>query len=171
VKAYRTPSAQDLNIPDPPEDADPQIAAGFNPDSAATSFAQMAHPAAADPAAGISAAGVVSSASSGGQWTGAIAPSGTPAGPEQSLVVPRTDDGNLPGRSLSRSGAGLELDTILADLLGDVDHSRDRVEGGTDEARPLPGAGVATDGPGAGRNPVGCHPDGPDGLHTRDPAP
>jgi hypothetical protein len=92
------------------------------------------------------AAGVVSSAFSSGQWTGAIAPSGTPAGPEQSLVVPRSDYGYMPGPSLSGFGAGLMLDTILADVVGDAHQSRGGIEGGTHEAWPLPGAADAPDG-------------------------
>jgi hypothetical protein len=59
VTAYERPTTQGLNIPDPPDDVDSQMAAGFNPGSVMTTFAQMAHPAAADTAAGIGAAGLM----------------------------------------------------------------------------------------------------------------
>ena len=39
--ADRTPTTQDLNIPDPPEGADPQMAAGFMPGSAAMPSRRM----------------------------------------------------------------------------------------------------------------------------------
>jgi hypothetical protein len=48
--ADRTPTTQDLNIPDPPEGADPQMAAGFHP--LAPSVVNRAAPAANGPAAG-----------------------------------------------------------------------------------------------------------------------
>ncbi len=42
--ADRTPTTQDLNIPDPPDDADPQMAAGFVPGSVAMPSLPIGHP-------------------------------------------------------------------------------------------------------------------------------
>jgi hypothetical protein len=49
--ADRTPEAQDLNIPDPPEGADPQMAAGFHP--LTPSVVNLVAPASSNPATGL----------------------------------------------------------------------------------------------------------------------
>ena len=81
----------------------------------------------------------------GGQPSAAV-PTGVQAGPQSSLVVQRTDEGNGRGGSLSGLPSDFGLDSALADLVSDADRWRDGVDGATNEVQPLPGAGDAPDG-------------------------
>jgi hypothetical protein len=164
--ADRTPTTQDLNIPDPPAGADPQMAAGFGPGSAATPSTQAGRPAALGSATVLNPTSLMALPSSSGPrsvlgspFPAAGVQAGTQASPEPSLVVQRADEGNGRRRPLSESQAGLVLDAALADLITDEERSRDRADGGTNEALPLPGAGDAHDG------------FGPDGIRSDEARP
>jgi hypothetical protein len=141
--ADRTPTTQDLNIPDPPEGADPQMAAGFNLGPAAMPLAPIGHAAAPGSATVLSPAGVMALPFSSGQWSvvsgqWAVADvqTGVPAGPEPSLVVQGMDEGSRRGLSLTGSHAGLALDLALADLVTDEERLQDGADGGTNEVLP-----------------------------------
>ncbi len=95
--ADRTPTTQDLNIPDPPEDADPQMAAGSGPGSAAMTLSQNGHSVAAGAATNLGPASLTAWPSSG-QWSGVspIGPAssgaaGSQVDPGPGLVVQATD--------------------------------------------------------------------------------
>jgi hypothetical protein len=149
--ADRTPTAQDLNIPDLPAVADPQMAAGFLPGSAAAPFAQMGHPVAAVAGAFPGPAGMMPASSFqfsvfSFQLTACSVQTSSQAGPGPSLVVQRMDEAGGRGSSLAGSHAGLVLDAVLADLITDADRPRDGVDGGTNEVSRTPDAGDAQDG-------------------------
>jgi hypothetical protein len=165
--ADRTLTTQDLNIPGPPKGADPQMAAGFAPGSAALAASPNAR-AAAPVAVGIPgpagfmplplASGqwsVVSgqwSVVSGqwsvvsGQWLAASVKTISQAGPETTLALqgPNLDS----GRELSLTGpdAGEVLDSALADLVKGADRSHGEEADGNGGVQGLPGAGDVEDG-------------------------
>jgi hypothetical protein len=155
--ADRTPTTQDLNIPDPPEDADPQMAAGFVPGPGAVPAAPNVR-AAAPVAVGIPGpAGFMPLPSARGPWS-AISGQGPASGvatsfqvgPEPTLVGQGLDR-DL-GRDLSSTGLddGRVFDSVLADLVTDADRSRGADADTTSGERGLPGAGDAADGTGPG---------------------
>ncbi len=95
--ADRTPTTQDLNIPDPPEDADPQMAAGFVPGSAAAPLSQNGRIVALGLATVAGPAGLMPFRVPSGQWSvvGGQLPAvggqvNSLVGPQTSLVVQRT---------------------------------------------------------------------------------
>ncbi len=92
-------TTQDLNIPDPPDDADPQMAAGFVPGAAAASLPPAGHAATAVAGPNPGPAGLMPlpSSSSGqwavgsGQWAAVSIPTSSEVGPELTLVIQGTD--------------------------------------------------------------------------------
>jgi hypothetical protein len=155
--ADRTPTTQDLNIPDPPEGADPQMAAGFVPGPAALPASPNAR-AAAPVAGGIPGPAAFLPLPSpsaqwsavSGQWPAAGVPTSFQVGPETTLVVQGLDRG--PGRDLSLTGPddGRVFDSVLADLVTDADRSPGADADRSSGERGLPGAGGAADGTGPG---------------------
>src|SRR5262249_31358338 len=125
--ADRTVTTQDLNIPDPPAGADPQMAAGFVPGSVALPAAPLAR-AAAPCAAGIPgpAGDIPLPSASGpwsvvhGQWPAAGVATSSPAGPETTLVIqgPEHDHGREMG--LTGPDARGVPDATLADRVTDA---------------------------------------------------
>jgi RHS repeat-associated protein len=150
--ADRTPTTQDLNIPDPPDGADPQMAAGFVPGSAAMAPTPNAR-AAAPVAVGIpgpagfmalpSARNLWSAVS--GQWPASGVPTRLPVGPEPTLVIegPEHDNGCDP--RLTRPDAEELLDVMLADLVTGADPSHGEEADGNSVVTGLPGAGEVKD--------------------------
>jgi hypothetical protein len=128
----RTPTTQDLNIPDPPEGADPQMAAGYNviPSTgfSAPSWTAAAPSSAPNPGtAGLMpllSAGVSSSGSwsvTRGPWPFAGDQASSPAGSEPSRVIQETDSAPERGRLQTESGrSGLVLDSALDELAADA---------------------------------------------------
>jgi hypothetical protein len=149
--ALRTVTTQDLNIPDPPAGADPQMAAGFRP---VASVGLSAPSAAVAPAMVPRLAAVMPlpSSSSGqwsevrDQWPTAGVPANWQSGLVTTLVVQGLDDDH--GRELSLTGpeAVRVLDSALADLVTDADQSQGEDVDGTSGVRVLPGAGDVEDG-------------------------
>jgi hypothetical protein len=141
--AVRTVTTQDLNIPDPPAGADPQMAAGFRLDTtppvlpvngfAATGPAANPGPTGLMPllpagAASTSpATSLVSAQPAGSVQAVAI----SPTGPASSLVSQGADQEN--GRGLSPKGnrAGNVHDAVLADLAAEADRWRGEEGAGT----------------------------------------
>jgi hypothetical protein len=119
--ADRTPTTQDLNIPDPPDGADPQMAAGFVPGPAATTVSPNAHAVAPGSATVSGPAGLMplpSSASGqwsvvSGQWTAAGGPAGSPVGPETTLVIQGTDPAGGRGRAIRIDSEATNLSPVL----------------------------------------------------------
>jgi hypothetical protein len=142
--ADRTPTTQDLNIPDPPEGADPQLAAGFNvipstgfssPSWTATapSSAPNPGPAGLMPLlpAGVAASGPWSAVSGPLPFAGGQVSS--PAGSEPSRMFQETDSAPERGRLLTESGrSGLVPDSALDELADDATTWRGRRGAGTD---------------------------------------
>jgi len=107
--ADRTVTTQDLNIPDPPEGADPQIAAGFHFVSAQPALSQNGYAAALGSGADPGLAGLMplpsgGAASSSGQWSvvsdqrpAANGQTNSQVGPLLSLVVQGMDRQNEQG--------------------------------------------------------------------------
>jgi hypothetical protein len=150
--ADRTPTAQDLNIPDPPAGADPQMAAGFVGGSAAMPSSPDLR--AAVPVAVVipGPAGWLPPPSTGSQWPvfggqgpAVGGPTGSQAGPEPTLVIqgPEHDHGRDPG--LTRPDAGEVLDAMLADLVTDADRSRGEEGDGNRGVPGFSGAGEVED--------------------------
>jgi hypothetical protein len=106
--ADRTVTTTDLNIPDPPAGADPQMAAGFRSDSTPPAAAQNGLAVVLGSAANAAPFGMIArpSASRGqwsvvrGPWSVAPGPVGVQAGPESSLVVQETEQKGEQGRAL-----------------------------------------------------------------------
>jgi streptogramin lyase len=118
--ADRTPTTQDLNIPDPPEDADPQMAAGFLPGPAAPIGFPNGHAVAPGPAAVPGPAGLMPLPSASGQWSvvsgqwsAAGGPAGSPVGPETTLVVQGTDPADGRGRVIRIDPEATDLSLAL----------------------------------------------------------
>jgi hypothetical protein len=129
--AVRTVTTQDLNIPDPPAGADPQMAARFDPGPApALSSAPNPVPAGlvtlppAGPAVASSPPSLLSAQPAAP--TQAVATS--QAGPGPSFVSQRADQEDGRGLTLAGPRAGLVLDLALGDLAGAA--GRWRGEGG-----------------------------------------
>jgi hypothetical protein len=137
--AVRTVDTQDLNVPDPPEGADPQLAAG----SWLGSLAGLAVPHAAPVAPFMvfrpAAVMPLPSSSSGplsvlaGPSPSVAGPTGLRLGPEPTLaaLAPRHDQ----GRELPTTGpqAGPMLDSTLTDLAANADRASDGVNGRADD--------------------------------------
>jgi hypothetical protein len=137
--ADRTVTTQDLNIPDPPAGADPQMAAGVRLDTppalpangfAATGPAAnpglsgLMAPLPAGALASSPAAGLISTQPAWSVQTLAI----SQAGPAPSLVSQGADQEDGRGLWLTGPRAGAALDSVLEDLAADAD--RWRGEGG-----------------------------------------
>jgi hypothetical protein len=158
--ADRTPTTQDLNIPDPPAGADPQMAAGFVPGSAGLPAAPNAR-AAAPVAVGIpGSAGFMPLPSPSGQWPAvsgqgptAGVPASLPVGPEPALVIEGPDRDHGRELSLTRPDEGRVFDSVLADLVAGADRSRGDEADGTSGGRGMPEAGGVEDGPAPERIP------------------
>jgi hypothetical protein len=130
--ADRTPTTQDLNIPDPPAGADPQMAAGFNvipstgfssPNGTATALSSAPNPGTAGLMpllpAGVTASGPWSMVSGPSPFVGGQVSS--PAGSEPSRVIQESDPAHERGRLLTESGrSGLVLDSALDELADDA---------------------------------------------------
>jgi hypothetical protein len=97
--ADRTPTTQDLNIPDPPAGADPQMAAGFTPPSTSAAFSPSGFALAPGSGPNPAPAGLMPLLSSSNrQWPvvsgrgrTADGPMGLQVGPEPMLVIQRTE--------------------------------------------------------------------------------
>jgi hypothetical protein len=152
--ANRTVSTQDLNIPEPPSGADPQMAAGFRFGSAPPAFAAGGF--AATPGSSISLVGLTPLAEAGarvssqwstvsGHWPAADSPADSPVGPEPTLVV----QGLVHDSERERASIGPEaervLNSALANLVTASDQSRGEDAAGTSGVRVLPGAGDVED--------------------------
>jgi hypothetical protein len=131
--ADRTPTAQDLNIPDPPAGAEPQLAAGFRPGP----VVGLSSPAAPVASAAVLGPGPVLgsqlSVLSSHRLPVAGAPTGLQDGPEASLVV--RGPAHETRRDFASTGPDADpvLDAALADLVTDTDPSRsERADGTTD---------------------------------------
>jgi hypothetical protein len=160
--ADRTVTTQDLNIPNPPEGADPQRAAGFRFDlsrpaleaasfaaNSASSFSPVGLMPLAHAAAGVSGQWAVVS----GQWLAAGGPAGSPIGPEPTLVVEGLDQDNGRERSLTGPETERVLDSALYDLVTDRDQWRGEEADSTAGVRVVPGAGDVEDCTGPERIP------------------
>jgi hypothetical protein len=163
--ADRTPTTQDLNIPDPPAGADPQMAAGFRPGSLAMPSLPSGHPVAVGVATNLSPAGLMPLMSAGspwsvvrGPWSAAGVHPGSQAGLEPELVLDGTNPDRGHGAVLVGFDDGQVLDAVLADLEVDTDRDRSRgKEAGERSGVPdLPGAGEVKDT--AEREPEGVPP-------------
>jgi hypothetical protein len=155
--ADRTPTTQDLNIPDPPTGADPQMAAGFVPGPVAVPVSLNARGAASIAGGVPGPAGFLPLPSARGQWSAVSSqglasgvPTSVPAGPQPTLVLQGPEHDH--GRDLGLTGpdAGEALDAALADLVPDADRSRGEDAAGSRGVPGLPGAGDAEDGTGPG---------------------
>ena len=155
--ADRTVTAQDLNIPDSPDGADPQMAAGLVPGSAtlpASPIARAAVPVAvAVVIPGPSGLPPLPSTSSqwpvvSGQGPAAGTPTGSQAGPGPTLVVQGVDDEGA--RALSSTGPDADrvLDAALTHLVTGADPSRGERTDGTTQLKVLPAEGDVEDGTG-----------------------
>jgi hypothetical protein len=149
--ADRMPTTQDLNIPDPPEGADPQMAAGFFPGPVAVPVSPMGPlvslrsstdpgPAGAMPATSFQSPVVSVQLNSGGVQKG------SQIDQVPSLVVQGADEANELGFSNAGSHGGLVLDAVLEDLVSDVGRVQDEVDPGTSETVPIPGVRDSQDG-------------------------
>jgi hypothetical protein len=146
--ADRTVTTQDLNIPDPPAGADPQMAAGFRPGPVlgvpvhGAVLASAVIPAAVVPAPVVSAqCSVVSN-----PWPAAGGPTSTQPSAGTTLVVQGLGHDDGPGLSLTGPDSGRVLDTALADLVTDAGRSRGEDAKGSSGERDLPAAGHGQDG-------------------------
>jgi hypothetical protein len=154
----RTVTTQDLNIPDPPEGADPQMAAGFN-FRPSTGFSAPNGTAAAPSSA--PSPGTASlmpllpvDIPSSGPWSMVSGPVPLVSGPvdslagsEHSLVVQGTDPAHDRGRLLTESGgSGRVLDLVLDELADDADQLPDEPGVGVTGVLALPRAGNLEDG-------------------------
>jgi hypothetical protein len=153
--ADRTPTTQDLNIPDPPAGADPQMAAEFRPGP----VVGLSSPAAPVASAAVLGPGPVLgsqlSVLSSHPLLAAGVPTGLPAGPEASLVV--QGPAHETRRDLSSTGPDADhvLDAALADLVTDADPSRGERADGSSGVRSLPGPAAVEDGTTPERIPPG----------------
>jgi hypothetical protein len=146
--ADRTVTTQDLNIPDPPAGADPQMAAEFRPGP----VFGLSSPAAPVAAAAVLGPGPVLgsqlSVLSSHPLPAAGVPAGLQAGPEASLVV----QGPAHETRRDLSSTGLDADHVvaaaLADLVTGADPSRGDGADGTTEVPGLPAEGHVEDGTG-----------------------
>jgi hypothetical protein len=143
----RTPTAADLNIPEPPEDADPEMAAGFN----AGAIARLSSPVAR--ADTVVWGTVPCNALATGQWSvpsgqppAVSIQTGSPVSPEPTFVVQSQD--HEPRRDVSLTGpdAGEVLDAALANLVTGAHPTRGVEPDGTGEVRRAPGIGDFEDG-------------------------
>jgi hypothetical protein len=141
-----------LVIPDPPDDADPQMAAGFLP-GPVVGISGTGIPVAGGYAVLLGPVGVPPRPSArgqwsvfGGQWPASGGPAGSPVGPETTLVVQGLDPARRRELSSTGSDAVWTLESVLADLVADADRWRDGADGGRAEVLPLSGAGDTQDG-------------------------
>jgi virginiamycin B lyase len=163
----RTPTAADLDIPEAPAGADPELAARFNAGAVARPSSPVA------PAVSVVWGTVPSTALASGQWSVVSGqspafsiPTSAPVGLEPTLVVQGGDHDQRRELSMTAPDTGRVLDSALRDLVTDAD--RWRGEGadaeGTD-GRALRGAGDVEDNPAPERIP----PDRTDPAETARP--
>jgi streptogramin lyase len=142
--ADRTVTTLELNIPDPPDGADPQMAAGFHPGSVA---GQSAPSGVVLPAAVLGPGPVLGaqlSVLSSHQCPVTGGSAGSPVSLVTTLVVQGADHH---ARELSVTGPDADhvLDSVLVDVITDGDASRGQKVDGSRAVPSLPGAGEVND--------------------------
>jgi hypothetical protein len=149
----RTVTTQDLNIPDPPAGADPQMAAGFNAGAVARASSPAAPGTANIARAILNPATSIPLASAVGPWSVIRGPSPTvsvptisQASPEPTLVTQDLDHETLRERLLTTPDTGRVLDAALADLVTRADPALNVEVGGTSGVQRLPGTRHVEDG-------------------------